>query len=1086
MIDDMVSRGWTLVKWGVLLTVMVVAVAVPYFYHRVDETIRKQVEARFRGHYRNLSVSLRSARLVKGEGIEIRGLSIREPGSAAGNSELVYVDEAFLKCNTDLDRLIGDDVDISRIVIRRPTLRATLGPAGESNLSQLLPVPKFGKASPEVVIENGMLEIHDPSQEEPRQFTVRDADLVLSPKLAVKNESDKRRLVEISGRATGDYVREAAVQGWLSLDELTGELNGTIGGLKVCPELVRALPAAWLHGFSFGESLRADVEARFSLTCQSRAPWRFDVTGKLREGRVEDARLPYPITKLQSDFRFTPEFCEAKRAVAQSGPSRLTASVRLEGYSASSPMTCRISARNLVLDDRLQEVLPAAWQDQWSNFRPAGEVDVDMTLDSDGAAWRRRVVLTCRDVAFTYHRFRYRLEHTKGQIDIRDDVLTLKNFEAYAEGRRLNIACTAHLPLPASGDYVEIEGDRLNFSEKMFAALPEPSRDAIRSLNPRGQFDLYLHFVRGEGAQAPLDKSLRIKLRRCSLQYENFRYPLDDVQGFIDWHDDVWTFSKLEGVNDTARVSAEGSLEPDPAGSRFALRLHGDNVPLDDELREALPASGQAVWAELQPHGNVRIDASITKISGQPHPAIEASVGPVAEGESRPLSIEPRQFPYRLDIRRGEFKYYDLRTTSPDDVPAEYAAEFAEFRQAATFEGVEATHGQTEIRASGCAGSRQGGGWSFHIRDGDVDGLRPERDRDLLEALPSRLRTVLASLHPSGSTNFTGELDLFGGGASPLRADWDLQIELSGASLTAGVDLTDIHGGVSLAGGYDGASFHSRGELDLDSVSYRGFQCTRVMGPLWLDDRVALLGAPASKKLQLARPRYVTCDFYGGTAYGDGKVVFDQGPSFAVDVHLAGVDLRRFTHEAIDGPQNFTGLVTGDVSLGGNGPGLHNLYGQGRLALRQAEVRDLPLVIALLDSLSGRRRQSLPFHTSDVAFQLKGEYIYLNRIRLTSDAVTLIGEGEVGLDKRVDMKFYSLMGRDEWRIPIVSDLAGGASQQILEIAVGGTLDEPRVEQQILPAVRELLDRLQTDLQGTASAPASQPADVAGRSRQPNQ
>ena len=70
---------WWLTKWGMMLCVACAVVAVPYFYQRMDEEIRRRVEARLAQQYPDLGVSVRSAQLVEGQGIEIRGVSIREP-----------------------------------------------------------------------------------------------------------------------------------------------------------------------------------------------------------------------------------------------------------------------------------------------------------------------------------------------------------------------------------------------------------------------------------------------------------------------------------------------------------------------------------------------------------------------------------------------------------------------------------------------------------------------------------------------------------------------------------------------------------------------------------------------------------------------------------------------------------------------------------------------------------------------------------------------------------------------------------------------------------------------------------------------
>ena len=69
---------WWLTKWGLMLAVAAAVVAVPYFYQRMDEEIRRRVEACLAKQYPDLGVSVRSAQLVEGQGVEIRGVSIRE------------------------------------------------------------------------------------------------------------------------------------------------------------------------------------------------------------------------------------------------------------------------------------------------------------------------------------------------------------------------------------------------------------------------------------------------------------------------------------------------------------------------------------------------------------------------------------------------------------------------------------------------------------------------------------------------------------------------------------------------------------------------------------------------------------------------------------------------------------------------------------------------------------------------------------------------------------------------------------------------------------------------------------------------
>src|SRR5215510_5512288 len=102
-----------------MVSVVCAVVAVPYFYQRMDEEIRRRVEGCLASKYPDLRVSVRSAQLVEGQGIEIRGISIRERGTSGPWSELVYLDQMFLTCKTDLQQLVQGKLDVTQISVRR-------------------------------------------------------------------------------------------------------------------------------------------------------------------------------------------------------------------------------------------------------------------------------------------------------------------------------------------------------------------------------------------------------------------------------------------------------------------------------------------------------------------------------------------------------------------------------------------------------------------------------------------------------------------------------------------------------------------------------------------------------------------------------------------------------------------------------------------------------------------------------------------------------------------------------------------------------------------------------------------------------
>ena len=89
----------------------------------------------------------------------------------------------------------------------------------------------------------------------------------------------------------------------------------------------------------------------------------------------------------------------------------------------------------------------------------------------------------------------------------------------------------------------------------------------------------------------------------------------------------------------------------------------------------------------------------------------------------------------------------------------------------------------------------------------------------------------------------------------------------------------------------------------------------------------------------------------------------------------------------------------------------------------------------------------------------------MDRIDFTGDAVSLLGKGEIGLNRDLRLTFHAVVGNNENRIPLVGDFLGGASKQIMLIHVEGTVDQPATRREAFPGVNQVLQQLQAELQG---------------------
>jgi hypothetical protein len=284
---------------------------------------------------------------------------------------------------------------------------------------------------------------------------------------------------------------------------------------------------------------------------------------------------------------------------------------------------------------------------------------------------------------------------------------------------------------------------------------------------------------------------------------------------------------------------------------------------------------------------------------------------------------------------------------------------------------------------------------------------------------------------------------------------------------------------VTLSGKHDGLSYFCRGELGLDSLTYRNFQFTQVYGPIWIDDRRILLGhwvEQAAEGAETPQPsaspdkrRSLTAQWFGGTVLGGGWIALGDSPRYELQAQLTDADLNKLAQESAPGSQHLQGKIHGTANLRGAGRSLANFGGSGHLTLREADIYELPVMISLLKILRVQRPDTNAFSSCDMDFRIEGNHIYLDPIVFSGDAISLEGNGETDLQSNLGLTLRAMLGRAEERLPIVGDLLGGASEQMLLIRVNGTLQDPVVTKDAFPAVNQALQQLQGD-----SPPAKRP------------
>ena len=1050
----LVNFCWSLFQWSLLITVAVALLVGGYLYLRLDDEIRRQVEKRLSDHYTNLHVEVARARFEKDHGIAIYDIALFERQSTGPVRPIISIDELYLAGNMRLDELVADRLCIDEIVVRRPRLQAVRQDAGHWNVTALLPLPQLSENLPVIKVEDAILVVEDATQSPTVARTLQGINLTLTPVVTGQAVAQTGKPFRIAGTATGLPAREVRVEGEVNTSNGSYTLTVTITALEVSPELVASLPGvrtAELRGAEV--SGRVDATLRVSGAAADEPPtWSATVTAD--RARIAHPSLPEPLSELSFTATVDADRLHIERLDCRCGAANIVLAGDRAGWASNAPLAIAAKVTSLPLNDSFVAILPESCGRIWQRFQPTGVVDAEIRLSFDGRQWRPQLVAECRGVSLTdAKKFPYRLEQTTGRLEYHaaqgnsPDKLRL-DLTGIGGGRPVRIESElTHLDPPSPLGWVEITGTDIPLHEQLVAAMPQKAMRLVRSLRPQGAIDFRFRADWNDPSQNRAEITQEIRLKNCAILYDRFPYPLRQVNGLVTERENIWAIHDVEGRgwNDATVVVCRGESSVHQDQFRTNLHVQATNVSLDDNLKFALSPGAQQVWGEFRPQGRVDFTVHAICEPGQSDPRIEVVLQP----RERSVSIEPATFPYRLEQMEGV---------------AEYNSDGVEFRN------VIARHDRAVYSAAAGSWQTAPGGWQLRLTGVNADRLTPHPD--LLAALPPHWQRLIEQLQLDGTFGVYNSSLSFAKspGSDRLAAAWDVNLDCHQAKVRGNFPVQSLTGGIHLIGRHDGQLTQTSGELALDSLVWKDVQLTNVRGPIWVDSTNCFLGEAAAGK-QAQSPRRITADAYGGSVAANIEVQQNPG-NYKLDLALGGASLARFANERLGGPSDMTGTVSGRLVLSGAGPSTQSLRGQGELNVVDANIYELPVLVAMLKVLKVRAPDTTAFNRCDMQFAIHGADIHFEKLNLLGDAVSLYGKGDSNFDRRLDLVFYTLPEPANLPIPFWKTIAGRVSQQALQLKVVGTWDNAEVQPQTLPGFNQVLEQIQASAATMAPSTAT--------------
>ena len=713
-----------------------------------------------------------------------------------------------------------------------------------------------------------------------------------------------------------------------------------------------------------------------------------------------------------------------------------------------------------MLDDGMADALPEELAKVWKRFRPAGRVGGTLVVKFDGQTIQPDLTVHCQDVAFEdREKFPYRVRQGTGNIHWTDPGTSSGsqldvNLIASASGTPVsikgklnglpgisNIGQNPKSKRDATG-WFEITGKELTITDELVAALEEKAARVIQALDAKGRFSLRWRFDRTNPTGPPQTET-DLTFLDCQVRFDKFPYPLAQIQGQAFERNGSWEFRNLvsRDHSGTREIHAAGTCKKTPEGHFLDLGFTGHHVPLDDTLRQSLKPDMQEAWSALRPEGQVKFTASVRHLFGGPEPDIHITAEPMETS----VSLAPKFFPYRFDQLTGQISIHNGQVTAKQ---------------------LRASHGPTRFSTDATWVRTPRGGFQFDLANLNVDRLTA--DYDLVHASPLGLQKVIETLKPTGKFSIhNGRLRFTRDTANSthLRSEWNLRLGCQQNNMQLGVPLQGVTGIMHLTGKNEGNSSFTAGNLDIDSVFLNGFQLTKVRGPIWVDNQEFRLGRGATQRQKQnrilrndSRDEQIAANFYGGRLTLDANVRSDPG-RYTLALQIDQADLKRMSTEYFRSTVDLTGSLSGQGNFSGLGKSIDLLEGGGQIAIRDASMYELPVMARMLKVLRNRVPDKTAFTGVDAQFAVAGKDIRFDKLNLLGDAISLYGQGNASLDRQIDLKFHTIMGRNEFNARLFRNLVGQASANLLLIEVTGSVDNPQVERRALPAVNEFVEQL---------------------------
>ena len=191
---------------------------------------------------------------------------------------------------------------------------------------------------------------------------------------------------------------------------------------------------------------------------------------------------------------------------------------------------------------------------------------------------------------------------------------------------------------------------------------------------------------------------------------------------------------------------------------------------------------------------------------------------------------------------------------------------------------------------------------------------------------------------------------------------------------------------------------------------------------------------------------------YGGTLLGSGEIQLSGEGMYRMNLVLQDVALNPFINKenplhadlpaARTSEDQYTGVLAASLTIEGSSGKPNVRRGRGELEIREANLYEVPLSLALIQILNLSLPASSSFDRASASYLIDNDLVWFDSVRFEAPTVEIVGGGFMQYSSlELDLNLYTRNPKGP-KLGALSDLFRVFKDELLSIHVTGTLEEP--------------------------------------------